>query len=79
MTEKEQNTFKTREIKIEKFCSGVVVHSFNLSTQEIEAGRALRAGDQPGLSNEFQAHQGIQGETLSIKQKEQNKQASDPP
>lgn len=57
----------------------MVVHSFNLSTHETEAGRALRAGDQPGLSNEFQAHEGVQGETLSKKQKEQNKQASDPP
>lgn len=26
MTEKEQNIFKTRETKIEKFCPSVVVH-----------------------------------------------------
>lgn len=33
---------------------GVVAHSFNISTGEVEAGRSLGVGGQPGLGCEFQ-------------------------
>lgn len=76
MTEKEQNAFKTREIKIEQFCSGVVVYFLGPSTRETEAGWALWVWDQPGLFKEIQSHQELQGEPLSRKQNrtQQNKQ-----
>lgn len=34
--------------------SDVVAHTFNISTGEVEAGRALGVGAQPGLDCEFQ-------------------------
>lgn len=44
---------------------GVVMHAFNLSTQEPEAGRSQRVSGQPGLCSE----------TLAQKPKEQHGQS----
>lgn len=44
----------------------MVVHNFNLSIQQTEAGISLLIGGQPGLHNEFQASQGLDGVIRSL-------------
>ena len=53
---------------------GMVAHTFNTSTWEVEAGGSLWVWDQPGLQSEFQDSQGCYTETLSQKQKQKTDQ-----
>jgi hypothetical protein len=56
------------------FLLGVVLHAFNPSTWEAEAGRFL-SSSQPGLQSQFQDSQGYR-ETLSRKTKKKKKKTS---
>jgi hypothetical protein len=45
---------KSELLKVTKISSQtIILHTFNPSTQEAEAGISLRATDQPGLQFEF--------------------------
>jgi hypothetical protein len=48
---------------------GVLVHTFNLSTLEAEAGRSQGGQGQPGLYNEFQASKNY---SMTMTQKQRN-------
>jgi hypothetical protein len=54
----------------------MVVHLFNPSTEEAEAGGSLSW--KPGLSTEFQDSQSYMGETLPGNQKEKKKKKDIP-
>ena len=55
------------------FSQTMVVHSFNPSTQEAEAGRIIWFQGQPGLQSEFQASRTTQRNPVSkIKNKTKN-------
>ena len=56
-------------VKVTKL--GVVAHTFNLSTQEAEAGRFLSS--RPGLQCEFQDSQGYTEKPCLEKQKQNKK------
>ena len=53
---------------------GGVVHTFNPSTQEAEAGGSLWVQDQPGLHSEFQDSQGCYTEKSCLEKKKKQKQ-----
>jgi uncharacterized membrane protein len=51
---------------------GIVVHTFNVSSQDTKTGRSLRVQGQPGLYNKFLASEGSVVR-LCLKTKQNNK------
>ena len=56
-----------------------MVHAFNLSTREVEAGRSLRVQGQPDIQSEFQDSLGHIEKRCLKKRKIRKSEASDEP
>jgi len=54
-------------------CVCLVVHAFNLSTQEAEEDKTLRGQSQHGLHTKFQANQGYRVRSCLKKKKEKKR------
>jgi hypothetical protein len=53
-------------IQKKKWGPSIVLHTFNPSTEEAEAGRSLWVQGQPGLQKKFQESQGCYTEKLGF-------------